>query len=61
MDAPIKPFYKRDESVTMAEVRNAMSRRGDLDPSPEQYANENDYVEVMAVLEALLIEGEVLM
>jgi hypothetical protein len=60
MDAPIEPFYKRDESETMADVREAMSRRGDFDPTPERYANESHYLEVIAVLEALLNEGEVL-
>jgi len=35
MDAPIERFYKRDESETMADVRDAMSRNGDFDPAPE--------------------------
>ncbi len=60
MDAPIEPFYKRDESETMADVREAMSRRGDFDPTPERYANETLYVEIVAVLEGLLVEDEVL-
>jgi hypothetical protein len=60
MDAPIEPFYCKDEPETMAELRDAMSRRGDFDPSSERYANETDYFEVLAVLEALVVEGEVL-
>ena len=59
MDAPIKPFYKRDESETTADVREAMSRRGEFDPTPERYADLGNF-EVLAVLEALRVEGEVL-
>ena len=44
----------------LASVRDAMSRRGDFDPSPEEYADEANYFEVLAVLEALTVEGEVL-
>jgi hypothetical protein len=44
----------------MADVRDAMSRRGDFDPSPEDYASEASLLEVLAVLEALAIEDEVL-
>jgi hypothetical protein len=60
MDAPLEPFYRRDESETMADVRDAMSRRGDFDPSPERHANDTGYFEVLAVLEALVVEDEVL-
>jgi hypothetical protein len=60
MEAPQEPFYWKDEVETMAEVRDAMSRRGDFCPSPERYANETDHFEVLAALEALLVEGEVL-
>jgi hypothetical protein len=44
----------------LASVRHAMSRRGDFDPSPEEYADEADYFEALVVLEALAVEGEVL-
>jgi hypothetical protein len=60
MAAPQDPFYFRDESETMADIRDAMSRRGDFDPTPERYANEAHYVEIVAVLEGLLVENEVL-
>jgi hypothetical protein len=60
MDAPLAPFYRRDESETMPDVRDSMSRRGDFDPNPERYANETGYFEVLATLEALQVEGEVL-
>jgi hypothetical protein len=60
MDAPQTPFYRKDEPDPMADVRTAMSRRGDFDPSPEHYANEASAFEVLAVLEALDVEGEVL-
>ena len=60
MDAPIEPFYKRDESETMTDLRDAMSRRGDFDPSPERYANDRGYFEVLIALEALTVEDEVL-
>ncbi len=59
MDAPREPFYSRDEIETMADVRDAMSRRGDFDPSPERYTDLGNF-EVLAVLEALRVEGEVL-
>ncbi len=45
---------------TLADVRDAMSRRGDFDPDPEGYAREADVFEVLAALEALTVEGEVL-
>ena len=60
MAAPQDPFYFKDKSETMADIRNAMSRRGDFEPSPERYANETHYVEIVAVLEGLLVEDEVL-
>lgn len=60
MDAPLHPFYRKDESDPMAEVRSALSFRGDFDPSPEHYANEASAFEVLAVLEALTVEDEVL-
>jgi hypothetical protein len=60
MDATREPFYRRDESETMADVRDAMSRCGDFDPAPERYTNEMNFFEVLAVLEALMVEGEVL-
>jgi hypothetical protein len=60
MDAPQTPFYREDEPDPMADVRDAMSRRGDFDPSPEDYASEASLLEVLAVLEALAIEDEVL-
>jgi hypothetical protein len=44
----------------MADVRSALSLRGDFDPSPEHYANEASAFEVLAVLEALTVEDEVL-
>ena len=44
----------------LASVRDAMSRRGDFDPSPEQYADEANYFEILAVLEALAVEDGVL-
>jgi hypothetical protein len=60
MYAPQDPFYDKDESETMADVRDAMSRRGDFDPTPGRYVCETHDVEVIAVLEALIVEGEVL-
>jgi hypothetical protein len=60
MDAPHESFYVKDDASPMADVRDAMSRRGDFDPSPEDYASEASLLEVLAVLEALAIEDEVL-
>jgi hypothetical protein len=60
LDAPRGSLYKKDEPDPMADVRSAMSRRGDFDPSPEDYANETSPFEVLAVLEALKVEDEVL-
>ena len=55
-----KPVYTSDPAETLADVRAAMSRGGDHDPSPEHYASEAHIFEVLAVLEALAVEGEVL-
>ncbi len=60
MDVPQTPFYREDKPDPMADVRDAMSRRGDFDPSPEDYASEARLLEVLAVLEALAIEDEIL-
>ncbi len=60
MDAPQQPFYRKTEPDPMADVREAMSRRGDFSPSPERYADEAGSFEVLAVLEALTLEDEVL-
>jgi len=60
MNAPHESFYIKDDGSPMADVRDAMSRRGDFDPSPEDYASEASVLEVLAVLEALAIEDEVL-
>ena len=46
--------------VALADVRDTMSRRGDFDPDPADYAKEADVFEVLAALEALTVEGEVL-
>jgi hypothetical protein len=60
MDAPQEEFYRKDKSDVMADIRGAMSRRADFDPSPGRYATDMDSFEVSAVLEALTIDGEVL-
>ena len=60
MSPPLNPSITDSSPDSMAEVRDAMSRRGDFYPSPEHYADESGIFEVMAVLEALTIEGEVL-
>lgn len=60
MDAPQPPFYKNDSAETLTDVRGAMSRRGDFDPVPAHYANDTNIFEVLAALEALTIEDEVL-
>jgi hypothetical protein len=60
LDAPQGPFYSKNEPDPMADVRGAMSRCGDFAPSPERYADETNYFEVLAALEALAIEDEVL-
>lgn len=58
--APQGSFYRKDEPDLMADVRSTTSRRGDFDPSPESYANDTNFFEVLAVLEALAVEDEVL-
>ncbi len=60
MDAPQETFYRKDAPERMADVRAAMSRRGDFDPRPERYASETSCFEILAVLEALEIDDEVL-
>ena len=55
-----EPVYTSDPPETLADVRSAMSRRDDFDPTPEHYASEAHIFEVLAALEALTIEGEVL-
>lgn len=60
MDAPQPSFYRKDKPDPMADVRDAMSRRGDFAPKPEYYANQTNYFEVLAVLEALTTEDGVL-
>ena len=60
MHTPREQFYRRSESDPMADVRDAMNRRADFDPSPEHYASETNYFEILAVLEALTIDDEVL-
>jgi hypothetical protein len=54
------PVYTNDPPSLLGDVRDAMSRRDDFDPSPEEYADEANYFEVLAVLEALAVEDEVL-
>jgi hypothetical protein len=60
MGAPRQSFYRKDEPDPMADVRDAMSRRGDFNPSPERYGDEAGAFEVLAALKALTVEGEVL-
>jgi len=60
MDVPREAFYRRDESETMIDVRATTSRRGDFDPSLERYAHDTYYSEALTVLEAWMVEGEVL-
>ncbi len=55
-----KPVYTSDPPETLADVREAMSRRGDFNPGPESYADQARIFEVLATLEALRIQGEVL-
>ena len=55
-----EPVYTSDPPETLADVRAAMSRRDDFDPTPEHYADQTRIFEVIAALEALTIEGEVL-
>ncbi len=60
MDAPQEEFYSKGTARLMADVRGTMSRRADFDPSPEHYANDASAFEILAVLQALEVEGEVL-
>lgn len=60
MDAPRERFYTKDPPDLMADVRSAASRRGDVEPYPEHYTGDTDVFEVLAVLEALTIEDEIL-
>ncbi len=60
MVAPLNPSITDSPPDPVADIRAAMSRRGDFDPSPEDYANESNFFEVLAALEALEVEGEVL-
>ena len=60
MHAPQESFYTELQTETLAEVRDAMNRRGGFDPDPADYAREADVFEVLAALEALTIEDEVL-
>jgi hypothetical protein len=60
MDAPQSSFYNEPRTETLAEVRDAINRRGDFDPDPADYAREADVFEVLAALEVLTVEGEVL-
>ncbi len=55
-----KSVYTSDPPETLADVRSAMSRRNDFDPAPEHYADQARTFEVLAALEALAVEGEVL-
>jgi hypothetical protein len=54
------PVYTNDLPSLLGDVRRAMSRRDDFDPSPERYVDEADYLKVLAMLEALTVEDEVL-
>jgi hypothetical protein len=58
MNAPQEPFYKRDASQTMADVRDARSRNEDFGPNREGYEDEVGACEVLAALEALTVEHE---
>lgn len=60
MDAPQEAFYTKDTPDLMADVRAAISRRGDFNPTPEHYAGESNFFEIQAVLEALAIADQVL-
>jgi hypothetical protein len=55
-----KQVYRNDPPETLADVRAAMSRAADFDPAPEHYADQTRIFEVLAALEALTVEGEVL-
>ncbi len=58
MDTPQASFYSEPDPV--ADVRDAMNRRGDFTPSVDHYADNASYFEVLAVLEALTVEDKVL-
>ena len=60
MSPPLNPSITDSPPETLADVRAAMSRRDDFDPAPEHYADQTRTFEVLAVLEALTVEGEVL-
>jgi hypothetical protein len=60
MNASQELFYTEPRTETLAEVRDAMNRCGDFEPAPGDYAQESSVFEVLAVLEALTIEDEVL-
>jgi hypothetical protein len=60
LDAPQEAFYMKGTPDLMADVRAAMSRHGDFDPVPEHYSNDTNIFEILAVLEALAVEGEIL-
>jgi hypothetical protein len=60
MDTSQDSFYTNYTPDLVADVRDAMSRRGDFDLSPEQYADETNIFEALAVLEALTIDNEIL-
>ena len=60
MDTPQSSFYNELRTETLTEMRDSMNRRGDFDPDPADYAREADVFEVLAALEALTIEDEVL-
>ncbi len=51
---------RRTEECVLADVREAMSRCDGFAPAPEQYASESNFFEVLAAMEALTVEGEVL-
>ncbi len=57
MVAPPNPSIADSPPEALADVREAMSRRGDFDPSVESYANQSNFFEVLAALEALEVEG----
>ncbi len=60
--APQQVYHEPPEPrpETLADVRDAMNRRGDFDPDPADYVQESSLFEVLAALEALTVEGEVL-
>ena len=60
MTPPLNPIIGDSPPEALADVRSAMSRRDDFDPAPEHYADQTRIFEVIAALEALTIEGEVL-